>query len=286
MIRGVDDRKCLNRMNEQVCRRIGRGCRDRNPTFHCSDRQDCFEAGRLLRKLTARPLLRYDADGYVRWSFEPEVVITPQETGLVSEKYITAVGHLLAIKLPRTALSRDAGNATPEQAPKLLWELNLGSLHRDQEAAAFRQFIPGWERLPGYAAQLNAWYPCGPMTRGALPVIAGRRLFVFDPLMEIGSGNSTESRRTRCCSETQDTLIVLSETSRQVEVRRLADGELLKVSKVPDWWIDATKMWVLRCRTSMLNRESISGGEFSLKKIHACCFDCRPVNPLLNLVMW
>lgn len=183
----------------------------------------------------------FDAEGTRRWSFRPGVVIAPQPGGLLSERYVMTCGHLVAIKLNQMLFMLDASDASATVPPRLLWQNDLLALHQDDEARLLRQYVPGWERVMHYAPQPAGLYPCGPLTFAAMPVISGRRLFVFDSLSGERNWQLDGIPQDALLMGTDTQLLILSESERQVEVRDLIDGELLSVAPVPDWWIDANE---------------------------------------------
>ncbi len=186
-------------------------------------------------------ILAYDATGTHRWTFIPEPIVIPKQTGLVSEQYLLASGHMLAIKANDQLFMLDTSAATAESGPRLLWKVNLASLSRDDETSLMRQFVHGWERIPNFAPQPAGFFPCGPLTSRAIAVISGRRLVVFDSLTGERHWQLEGIPQDAVLLGTEENLLVLSESERQIEIRDLLDGELLSVAPVPEWWIDANE---------------------------------------------
>lgn len=182
-----------------------------------------------------------DKSGEIRWNFEPSILITPQQSGLVTEKFVLIHGHLVAMKLNQMMFMLDTSRADPQTPPRLLWQVDVDSLHRDRDVDFLRRSIPGWERVPSYAPQPAGLFPCGPLTSLALPVISGRRLFVFDPVTGEQNWIAEGLQEDAVLLGTDESLIILSKSARQLEVRNLIDGARTAVTRVPDWWIEANE---------------------------------------------
>ena len=200
-----------------------------------------FRAWTFLQEAGQTEIIAVDGEGRRQWTFDSDSRISPQNTGLISDRYVMAYGHLVVLKLFQMMYVLDTSQATPERSPTLLWSINVDSLHRDNDPNLVREFVPGWQRIPNYSPQPAGMFPCGPITAEALPVISGRRLTVFDVVTGQHKWQLHGLAEDARLLATETELLILSEASRQIEQRNLTDGQLLGVARLPEWWMDANE---------------------------------------------
>ena len=121
----------------------------------------------------------------------------------------------------------------------MLWTQNIDSLSTDPDADDYRGYVDAADRLTQFAPQLSGYYPVAPVTPAAVALIAGRRLLVYDSVTGRPLWQLDGIARDAVLSTTRDSVLVLSESSRQIEARSLVDGTQLHVSRLPEWWGEA-----------------------------------------------
>jgi outer membrane protein assembly factor BamB len=193
----------------------------------------------FVQESGSRSIVAFDRSGRRRWQFDPEVAVSPIRSARLQESYLLFSGRLAAIKLQDQLYLVDLTMAAPDNPPTPLWDVNLPSMNNDEEARIFRQFTPGSERVDQYAPAPAGLFPVGPLTCRGLPVLAGRRLVVFDPVTGERMWQLNSLPLDTVLLSTDERVLLVSETSRHVEARDMASGELLTVSELPAWWTEA-----------------------------------------------
>jgi outer membrane protein assembly factor BamB len=193
----------------------------------------------FVQETGTRSVVAFDGSGRRRWQFDPEVTVSPIRSGRLQESYILASGHVLAIKLQDNLYLVDATTASLDQPPAPLWDVDLAALNRDEESRIFHQYTPSSEGIHQYAPAPAGHFPVGPLNNRAIPVLAGRRLIVFDPVTGDPLWQLNGLALDTVLLGNDQRVLLVSESSRQVESRDLGSGELLNVSGLPRWWSEA-----------------------------------------------
>lgn len=201
--------------------------------------QGVYRHWSFVRMRTAGEVYAYDAHGKVRWKTKTFGIPVENNYGYGVQSYVVAYGHLLLLNLSGTLIAVDPAHLNAAGEPRELWRRNIERLAADTEIDNFRDYVPPSERVPQYYPQPAGFYPVGPATPLGIPVIAGRRLIVLDPLTGIRSWFTDGIARDAVLLCSGDNVLVLSEGSRQIEVRSLVDGSVRSVSRLPEWWGDA-----------------------------------------------
>ena len=191
----------------------------------------------------------YDAEGRIRWMFP---VAGPNEDlsdNSQADSYITTCGHILLLNLHGSVFSLDTSHLIERMdgnkqviEPRMLWTQEFSLLADDPpypDEDDYRSFQEAAERITQFAPQLSGYYPVAPLTPTAVALIAGRRLLVYDTVTGRTLWQLDGIARDAALLTTRDTVLVLSESSRQIEARSLVDGTQLQVSPMPDWWGEA-----------------------------------------------
>lgn len=193
----------------------------------------------FARVRPAGDLYAYDADGNVRWKMRPYGAPDDARYGFASESYVMAVGHLLMINLSGNLFAVDPSRLNKEGEPRELWRKSTARLAPDADADQYRDYIPPADRIPQYFPQPTGYFPVGPVTPYGIPVISGRRLMVLDPLTGDRTWQTDGIPRDTALLCSGDQVLLISQTTRQIEVRSLVDGSVRSVSPLPEWWGDA-----------------------------------------------
>jgi outer membrane protein assembly factor BamB len=223
-----------------------------------------FRGWSLVRELDADTIDAYDADGVLRWSFDPPEAGLHRGYAPDEDNYATTRGHLLLLCLDgvlhtldtqhlvttvEEQSSPDDEGSDPLQesrpaarqmtSPTVLWSVNVSEAAPDNDPDSIRDFIPTPDRLPQYHPQLSGYYPVGPANELAIPVISGRRLLALDPVSGLVRWLADGIARDAVMLVSGDSVLLLSESNRQIEVRSLIDGSVRETPRLPDWWTEA-----------------------------------------------
>ena len=201
--------------------------------------QGVYRDWSFVRVRTAGEVYAYDAQGQIRWKTKTFGIPVEINYGYGAQSYIVAYGHLLLLNLSGTLIAVDPAQLNAAGEPRELWRRNIERLAADTDIDNFRDYVPPSERVPQYYPQPAGFYPVGPATPLGIPVIAGRRLIVLDPLTGMRSWQTDGIARDAVLLCSGDNVLVLSEGSRQIEVRSLVDGSVQSVSRLPEWWGEA-----------------------------------------------
>ena len=201
--------------------------------------QGVYRDWSFVRMKTAGEIYAYDAQGQIRWKTKTFGIPVENNYGYGAQSYVVAYGHLLLLNLSGTLIAVDPAHLNAAGEPRELWRRNIERLAADTDIDNFRDYVPPAERVPQYYPQPAGFYPVGPATPLGIPIIAGRRLIVLDPLTGIRSWQTDGIARDAVLLCSGDNVLVLSEGSRQIEVRSLVDGSVRSVSRLPEWWGDA-----------------------------------------------
>ncbi|MEZ6059358.1 MAG: PQQ-binding-like beta-propeller repeat protein [Planctomycetaceae bacterium] len=204
-----------------------------------------FPGWAFVQPVAENSVQAYDEVGRLRWQFEPQIVFNDQARryfqsyNTVSERYLLACGHLLAVKLQHMLFVLDCSTASGESPPTVLWELNLST---ELERATDRQgFDDAWQRTEQYDIQPAGLFPVGPLTTNGLPLYSGRQLRVVDPLTGRRAWQVDGLPGDCTLTGTEQELCLISELSGQIEVRDMLDGSVTRRVPLPDWWTEANE---------------------------------------------
>lgn len=188
----------------------------------------------------------YDSDGRIQWTLPVAGAGEDLSDHPQTESYITTCGSLLLLHLGGSLFSLDTthlierldGNKQVIE-PTVLWMLELDALTTDPDADDYRSFVEAPDRVTQFAPQLSGYYPVAPVTPAAVALIAGRRLLVYDSVTGRALWQLDGIARDAVLLTTRDAVLILSESSRQIEARNLIDGTQFQVSRLPEWWGEA-----------------------------------------------
>jgi len=187
----------------------------------------------------------FDSAGRPRWSFDPgDLPIRRTDNfsspySAVTTRYAVACGNLLAMKLDQMLYVFDCGAASAEKSPTLLWDVRLEGFV--SPALRNQIFSRGWERTTQYDMQPSGLFPVGPLTPFGIPIYSGRELAMlntFTGVLEWRVGGLPSDCKL---TATDHDLLLISESTGQVEVRNLIDGSVRSVVALPSWWTDASE---------------------------------------------
>ncbi|MEJ7596135.1 MAG: PQQ-binding-like beta-propeller repeat protein, partial [Planctomycetaceae bacterium] len=188
----------------------------------------------------------YDANGRIRWTLPVAGAGEDLSDHPQLESYLTTSGHLLLLNLAGSLFSLDTSHLIDRMdgnkqvtEPRVLWTRELDSLATDPDADDYRSYVEAADRVTQFAPQMSGYYPVAPVTPTAVALVAGRRLLVYDSVTGRPLWQLDGIARDAVLSTTRDSVLVLSESSRQIEARSLVDGAPLHVSRLPEWWGDA-----------------------------------------------
>lgn len=201
--------------------------------------QGVYRDWSFVRMKIAGEIYAYDAQGKIRWKTKTFGIPVENNYGYGTQSYVVAYGHLLLLNISGTLIAVDPAHLNAAGEPRELWRRNIERLAADTDIDNFRAYVPPSERVPQYYPQPAGYYPVGPATPLGVPVIAGRRLIVLDPLTGIRSWQTDGIARDAVLLCREDNVLILSEGSRQIEVRSLVDGFLRSVARLPEWWGEA-----------------------------------------------
>lgn len=193
----------------------------------------------LVRVAFSGDIYAFDADGAVRFRIAAPGMSTNARFGYAASSFGFVHGPLLAINLNQTLLVVDTSQLNDRGEAAELWQLSLERLAFDSEAGEFRDQVAPADRIPQYFPVPAGFYPTGGACSFGIPVISGRRLLLLDLLSgrRIWQLDGIARDVVLLCSG--DQLLLLSESSRQIEVRSLADGSIQQIARLPEWWGDA-----------------------------------------------
>ncbi|MFO1001795.1 MAG: PQQ-binding-like beta-propeller repeat protein [Planctomycetaceae bacterium] len=201
--------------------------------------QGVYRDWSFVRMRTAGEIYAYDAQGQIRWKTKTFGIPVENSYGYGTQSYVVSYGHLLLLNISGTLIAIDPAHLNAAGEPRELWRRNIERLAADTDIDNFRDYVPPSERVPQYYPQPAGFYPVGPATPLGIPVIAGRRLIVLDPLTGTRSWQTDGIARDAVLLCSGDNVLVLSEGSRQIEVRSLVDGSVRSVARLPEWWGEA-----------------------------------------------
>ena len=188
----------------------------------------------------------YDAEGRIRWTFPVAGAGEDLSDNPQADSYITTCGHILLLNLHGSVFSLDTSHLVERMdgnkqviEPRMLWTQEFSLLAADPDADDYRSFQEAAERVTQFAPQLSGYYPVAPVTPSSVALIAGRRLLVYDSVTGRTLWQLDGIARDAALLTTRDAVLVLSESSRQIDARSLIDGTQLQVSPMPDWWGEA-----------------------------------------------
>jgi len=205
-----------------------------------------FRGWSFVVLMKEQKIAAYDADGRIRWTFPVAGAGEDLSDHPQTESYLTTCGPLLLLHLSGSLFCLDASHLVERTdgnkqviEPERLWTLQLDSLTTDPDADDYRSYVEAADRVTQFAPQLSGYYPVAPVTPTAVALIAGRRLLVYDAVTGWPLWQLDGIARDAVLSTTRDRVLVLSESSRQIEARSLSDGTQLQVSRLPEWWGEA-----------------------------------------------
>lgn len=193
----------------------------------------------FVRVRPTEDLYAFDPDGVVRWKMRPYGIPDSSRFGFAADSYVVACGRLLIVNLSGTLFALDPARINKDGEPTELWRKNIARLSPDADAEQYREYIPPSARIPQYFPQPGGYFPAGPVTPLGAPVISGRRLIVFNPITGERTWQVDGIPRDVVLLCSGDVVLLISEGSRQIEVRSLVDGSVRSVSRLPEWWGEA-----------------------------------------------
>lgn len=178
----------------------------------------------------------YDQHGKMLWTMELRISRDLGRGGFRSESWGFSVGRLLVLHLRGEIVVLDGTRRIADGHPPVLWRQKLADERAIEADAIFTPLQDRIERFSNTPAGHNRMGPPGVF---GVPVISNQRLTMLDlfngeRVWEL-DGLAADSR----ILVDGETLLLLSETSRRIELRSLCDGELLSTSPLPAWWGEA-----------------------------------------------
>ena len=198
-----------------------------------------FRDWSFVRVRPTRDLYAFDPQGVIRWKLPLRGLPDDSTYGFASVSYVMAYGHLLVVNLGGILIGINPEDLNDEQEPKELWRKIVERLSPDSDADQYRDYVPPADRVPQYLSLPAGYFPLGPVTPLGVPVIAGRRLIMLDPLTGMRNWQVQGIARDAALLCSDDKVLVLSENSRQIEVRSMVDGSVDAVTRLPEWWGEA-----------------------------------------------
>ena len=198
-----------------------------------------FRDWSFVRVRPTRDLYAFDPQGVIRWKLPLRGLPDDSTYGFASVSYVMAYGHLLVVNLGGILIGINPEDLNDEQEPKELWRKIVERLSPDSDADQYRDYVPPADRVPQYLSLPAGYFPLGPVTPLGVPVIAGRRLIMLDPLTGMRNWQVQGIARDAALLCSDDKVLVLSESSRQIEVRSMVDGSVDAVTRLPEWWGEA-----------------------------------------------
>ncbi len=184
----------------------------------------------------------YDPDGRLRWSFRPLRNQSLVYGGYKPDSWAFSRGQLLIMHLQGIVFAVDGSTVNADGSPAVLWQKSLeAALSSDlqPEETEPRDFIAPEDRIEHFYHSPGGHYPCGPVTAFGVPLIVGQRLVMLNALTGRRSWEADGLPRDARLLVEKETLLILSESARRIDVRSLLDGELLSTSRLPEWWGEA-----------------------------------------------
>ncbi len=259
-----------------------------------------FRGWSFVVLLQEQKVAAYDATGRIRWTLPVAGVDIDLSDHLRTESYITTCGPLLLLNFRGAMFSLDTSHLMQRMdgtkqvvEPQILWTRQLGSLTTDSDANDYRSYVEAADRVTQFAPQLSGYYPIAPVTTSAVALIAGRRLLVYDSVTGRPLWQLDGIARDAVLSTTRDAVLILSESSRQIEARSLIDGTQLQVSRLPEWWGEAINNvgssvsdFQIELGEKLLWRIAVQGQSCVLFRQEAnnSALECRDL--MTNIVTW
>lgn len=184
-------------------------------------------------------VMAFDGDGVLRWQFKSISTPGAGDGSYVAQSWMVASGHLLILCENGMLTAIDASEATPTQPPRPLWNDFLARLVPDDVLTQYQSYVPSSERVVQYFPQPSGLFPSGLIRLGTIPVMTGRRLTMLSAYTGQELWHLDGLAPDSVLLGHEDNVLIMSEQSRQIEVRNVLDGSPVTVSRLPEWWGEA-----------------------------------------------
>jgi len=184
----------------------------------------------------------YDPDGRLRWTFRPVRSQQFVYGGYKPDSWAFSCGQLVILYLQGTIYAVDGSSIGSDGSPGLLWQKNLevpGSNDAGVDEPEPRDFVAPEDRIENFSHVPGGHFPVGPATEFGVPLIQGRRLLMLHSLTGRRLWEVDGIPRDARLLTDADTVLVISESARKVDVRSQLDGDLQTTARLPEWWGDA-----------------------------------------------
>jgi hypothetical protein len=184
-------------------------------------------------------VMAFDGDGVLRWQFKSISTPGAGDGSYVAQSWMVASGHLLIFCENGMLTAMDASEATPSQPPRRLWNDFLARLVPDDVLTQYQSYVPSSERVVQYFPQPSGLFPSGLIRLGTIPVMTGRRLTMLSAYTGHELWHLDGLAPDSVLLGHDDTVLIMSEQARQIEIRHVLDGSPVTVSRLPEWWGEA-----------------------------------------------
>ncbi|MEI7701202.1 MAG: PQQ-binding-like beta-propeller repeat protein [Planctomycetia bacterium] len=184
----------------------------------------------------------YDPDGRLQWTFRPVRSQYLVYGGYKPDSWAFSSGHLLIVHLQGTIYALDGSAIGKDGSPAVLWQKSLevpGSSDAESTDTEPRDFVAPEDRIENFSHMPGGHFPVGPVTAFGVPLIQGRRLLMLHSLTGRRLWEVDGIPRDARLLTDGDTLLVISESARKVDVRSQIDGDLQTTARLPEWWGEA-----------------------------------------------
>ncbi|MFN9720390.1 MAG: PQQ-binding-like beta-propeller repeat protein [Planctomycetota bacterium] len=184
-------------------------------------------------------IMAFDSDGHLRWKLQLSSMPLMAQPKFSARAWFVASGHLLILCEGEMITAIDAFQVSPDQQPKVIWNDFPSSRLSNEDMANYQSFVPPAERVLQYFPTPSGFFPMGLIRLGTIPILSGRRLTMLSSLSGMELWHLDGLSPDTVLLGHGDSVLLLSEQARQVEVRSVLDGPQVNLQRLPEWWGDA-----------------------------------------------
>lgn len=196
-----------------------------------------FANWNLLQQPRVSTIHAYDADGRLRWSFEPENSRAPVPSRNQPPSYAVAYGQFLALQIQGTLFMLDCSDVNDSQVPTLLWKLNIAT--EIERPSGNQTYVQAYLRTVQYDMLSAGPIPVGEFSSLGVPVYSGQTLTMLNVLSGVREWTIEGLPDDCTITSVNDEIMLMSTASGTVECRSCLDGSVTAVNSLPEWWVDA-----------------------------------------------